>query len=257
MVGWNYCSYYVVAHEGFDIFNPTANSIPDGTTPTTQVDKIINPPLGNTTSLPNFGTIFSLMALNLPIEIIFVFLGEVLLGTALKIDPKRLNIKRLGIMIGSALALTLLISAIYYLMVWPAMHDIAIHNQGTFDDPKTEEVESILQYGGAETFFGKGVDIMLLFFAVILILGVHFLAFKFIQGLNNVTSIITLIFPLIYFPIFWSVLSKEITNEFFMEKTGSHFTFSLVVAAGFILGATLLLIWQLTLIGTPVAEIEQ
>ena len=109
MVGWNYVSFRVVAQGNFDIFNPTTNGIPEITKPTTQVDEIIDPPLANTTSLPGFATVFSLMALNLPIEIIFVFLGEVLMGTALKLDPKRLNIKRLGIMLGSALALTILV----------------------------------------------------------------------------------------------------------------------------------------------------
>ena len=257
VVGWNYVSFRVVAQGEFDIFNPTANSVPVITNPTTQVDQIINPPLGNTTSLPGFTTIFSLMALNLPINIIFVFLGEVLMGTALKLDPKRLNIKRLGIMIGSALALTVLTSLVYYLMVWPALHDLAIHNQATFDDPKTPELEATPQYGGAETFFTKGVDVVLLLFAMIIILGLIFLALKFIQGLTYLTSGTTLIFPLIYFPIFWSSLTKEITNKFFMEKTGTHFTFTLVIAGFFLLGSILLLIWQLTLIGTPVAEIEQ
>ena len=256
MAGWSYVSFRVVAQGNFDLFNnPTTDSIPEVTNPTTQVDEIIDPPLGNTTSLPGFSTLFSLMALNLPVQIIFVFLAEVLMGTALKLDPKRLNIKRLGIMIGSALALTVVVSLVYYLMVWPAVHDLAIHNQATFNDPITEE-QNILQYGGALTFFSKGVDILLLVFAMIFIMGFNFLAFKFIQGLTYLTSGLSIAFPLIYFPIFWSALSKEITEKFFMEKTGSHLTLTLIVSLFFILGSVLLLILQLTLIGTPVAEIE-
>ncbi|MHA1366250.1 MAG: hypothetical protein ACTSXA_08860 [Candidatus Heimdallarchaeota archaeon] len=257
MVGWNYVSFRVVAQGDFNLFdNPaTTNSLPEITNPTTQVDYIVDPPLGNSTSLPGFTTVFSLMALNLPVQIIFVFLAEVLMGTALKLDPKRLNIKRLGIMIGSALALTVVVSLVYYLMVWPAMHDLAIHNQGTFNDPITEE-QNILQYGGAQTFFTKGVDILLLVFAMIFIMGFNFLAFKFIQRLTYLTSALSIAYPLVYFPIFWSALSKEITEKFFMEKTGTHLTFTLIVSLFFILGSVLLLIWQLTLIGTPVAEIE-
>ncbi|MHA1186642.1 MAG: hypothetical protein ACTSSK_07175, partial [Candidatus Heimdallarchaeota archaeon] len=200
MVGWNYVSFRVVAQGDFNLFdNPaTTNSLPEITNPTTQVDYIVDPPLGNSTSLPGFTTVFSLMALNLPVQIIFVFLAEVLMGTALKLDPKRLNIKRLGIMIGSALALTVVVSLVYYLMVWPAMHDLAIHNQGTFNDPITEE-QNILQYGGAQTFFTKGVDILLLVFAMIFIMGFNFLAFKFIQRLTYLTSALSIAYPLVYF----------------------------------------------------------
>ncbi|MHA1244347.1 MAG: hypothetical protein ACTSP7_07200 [Candidatus Heimdallarchaeota archaeon] len=256
MVGWNYVSFRVVAQGDFNLFdNPTTNSLPEITNPTTQVDYIVDPPLGNSTSLPGFTTVFSLMALNLPVQIIFVFLAEVLMGTALKLDPKRLNIKRLGIMIGSALALTVVVSLVYYLMVWPAMHDLAIHNQGTFNDPITEE-QNILQYGGAQTFFTKGVDILLLIFAMIFIMGFNFLAFKFIQRLTYLTSALSIAYPLVYLPIFWSALSKEITEKFFMERTGTHLTFTLIVSLFFILGSVLLLIWQLTLIGTPVAELD-
>ncbi|MHA1124698.1 MAG: hypothetical protein ACTSO7_03620 [Candidatus Heimdallarchaeota archaeon] len=257
LVGWNYMTFRVVAQGEFDIFNPTANNIPEITDPTTQIDDSIPlPPLGNGTTLPNFSTVFSLMALNLPIEIIFVFLGEVLMGTALKLDPKRLNIKRLGIMIGSALALTIFTSLVYYLMVWPAIHDLAIHNQSFLEDPITEEF-TVPFYGDAQPMFSLGVDIVLLSFAMIFILGLHFLALKFIQGLTYLASALSMMFPLIYFPIFWNAISKEIINKFFMETTGEYFTFSLVIAGFFMLGSILLLLWQLTLIGTPVAEIEQ
>ena len=128
LIVYNVGSFYVVAYKGQDIFAPSANNQPLPTPdPSTNIDNVINPPLGNETTLPNATALFTLMVFNLPIEIAIVFLVEMLVGSMFRTEKKRMNFLRLLLLLGSAALLSIGSSTIQYFAVWPAMHDLPIH----------------------------------------------------------------------------------------------------------------------------------
>ncbi|HUU77450.1 MAG TPA: hypothetical protein VMX55_03840 [candidate division Zixibacteria bacterium] len=254
VVIWSISSYYVVANNNFSIFKPTTNSNPDKTNfGTNQVEEVINPPLGNNTNRPAWYAIFTYMVMNLPLEVTLVFSAEIVIGTASKLDPKKLSMQRLGIMFGSASAISVFSGIIQYFLVYPAIHDLPIHNK-TYVDLITEEI--LPQYGGAPTFYSEGVDILLLIVSMILLLGLHFLAFKYIHGMKYVTSGISLAIPLIAYPLIWSGLTKQVTERAFYEKYSSMFILLLIFAVGYILMVFILFIWRLSLIGTAPKKVD-
>ena len=252
----NIGSYYVLAKTDNSYVLFTNENDSAGSELGSNVNEIISPPLGNETTLPKWTTMFSLMALLLPIEIVIVFSAEIILGTSLKLDPKKKNLQRLGIMLGSSAALSVFGGIIHYLLVYPAIHDIPIHKY-TFIIPGTDNQTSP-QYGIAQTFYGLGVDVVLLALSMLLILGLHFLAFKFIQGFNWTSTSVSTGLGLIFFPSIWAILIKQVTEKEFIETTGSLWTIMTIIACGFILFLLLLLLWKLTLVGTaPKMETEQ
>lgn len=254
LVIWSISSYYVVANNNFSVFKPTTDSIPDETNfGTNQVEEVINPPLGNNTNRPGWYAVFSFMVMNLPLEITLVFSAEIIIGSASKMDPKKLNMRRLGLMFGSASAISVFSGIIQYFLIYPAIHDLPIHNK-TYVDLITEEI--LPQYGGAPTFYSEGVDILLLIVSMILLLGFHFLAFKYIQGLKYVTSSISLALPIIAYPLIWSGLTKQVTERAFYEKYSSMFILLLIIAVGYILMVFILFIWRLSLVGTAPKKVE-
>lgn len=257
LLAYNIGSFYVVAYKGVDIFTPSSNSVPppEEATPEVNIDRIIDPPLGNDTTLPNATTFFTLMVFNIPIEITIVFLAEILVGSILKTDRQRMSFLRLLLLLGSALLLSVGSSAVHYTAVWPALHDIPLYSGHTYNQTitlmnGTEVVEIMPQYGGAQAFFSFGVDIILLIVAIIVIVGMHFAAFKWIQKLKYSVSGFSLVIPALYYFIIWNSLARQITVEAFWEKTGNHFNLSLIFGLGFILMVLLILLWNLTLAGT-------
>ncbi|MHA1154823.1 MAG: hypothetical protein ACTSQK_01835, partial [Candidatus Heimdallarchaeota archaeon] len=128
LVVWNVGCYHVIAHRGIDFITPASNSTPGNANLDTNVVGVIDPPLGNATK-PGIGAMFSLMALVLPTEIALVFIAEILLGTAMGLDPKKKSLTRLGIMLGSAGAISVISGIVHYLLVYPAIHDLPIHTK--------------------------------------------------------------------------------------------------------------------------------
>ncbi len=261
LLAYNVGSFYVVAYKGVDIFTPSSKSIPppEEAIPEVDIDRVIDPPLGNTTHLPNATTFFTLMVFNIPIEITIVFLAEILVGSILNADRQRMTFVRLLILLGSALLLSVGTSAIHYTAVWPALHDIPINSGHTYNQTVTltngtQIVVVMPQYGGAQTFFTLGVDIVLLIVAIIVILGLHLVAFKYIQKLKWSITGVSLVIPALYYFVIWNSLARQVTVDLFWKKTGSHFNLSLIFALGFILMVLLILLWNLTLAGTKPEE---
>ena len=100
------------------------------------------------------------------------------------------------------------------------------------------------------TFFSPAVTILIFIAAAIIILGIHFLAFKFIQKLSLVCSGVSLLMPAVYYPIIWSAIARQTREQDLYETTGNQFMFALILAGIFLLGVVLILIWNLTLMGT-------
>lgn len=260
LVVWNVGCYHVVANRGIDFITPALNNAPGDANLDTNVNSVIDPPLGNATR-PGIGAMFSMMALVLPTEITLIFIAEVILGTSIGLDPKKKSLTRFGIMLGSAGAISVISGIVHYLLVYPAIHDIPIHIN-TYLEPGTGiEVEGVEipavylpQYGDAATFNSFGLNIFFLILAAIIIIGIHYPAYRYIQGMNNTSSIVSLALPLIAYPIVWSTLIKQVTVKAFFESTGSIWTFTALIAGGFVLFSLLLLIWKLTLLGTAPKE---
>ena len=259
LVIWSISSIYVVANNDFDNLNITRNSNPGENNLGSNVVGIIEPPLGNNTNLPPWYSVFTYMVMNLPFEITIVFSAELIVGSALKLDQKKLNMKRLGIMLGSSAALSVFMGVIQYFLLYPAIHDLPIHNK-TYIQPGTgtEEIPAVYlpQYGGAPTFYSEGVDYLLLIVAAILILGLHFLAFKYIQNFKYLTAGISLIIPLLVYPLLWNSLTKQVTENKFLEKYESIFFIFLLVSLGYIAIIIILFLWKLSLTGSSPQKAE-
>lgn len=246
---YNIGSYNLIAKQGVDILTPMYNEGQPGETEITpNVDQEIDPPLGNQTSLPRFNTIFTMMAFNFPIELAIVFFAEMVFSSIVRSDRKKMNFLRLLILLGSASALTVVNSLNHYFLIWPAMHDWPIHAGHTYNDTTTLLNEPL--YGEQDTFFSPAVTVLIFIAAAIIILGIHFAAFKFIQKLSITCSGVSLLMPALYYPIIWSVLAKQTRESDLFEKTGNQFMFALVISGIFLLTVILVLIWNLTLVGT-------
>lgn len=243
MFAVNIGSCYIVAFHDFN-----SNNQPSSNTPSIKVSEIIEPPLGNTTGLPSFSTVFTMFLFNLPIEVSILFLGEIIIGNAIGIDKKRFDVIRFLLLLGSAVAITVVNSLVHYLMVWPAMHDLPIHRGLTFEDFDTGE--QIPQYGNAPTNFSKAGAILILIAATIIIIAAHFPAMKYIQGRNWKLAVGTMVLPLIIYPLIWNSLSKQVTANKFFEQTGTIFNLFLVLSGAFVVGYALLFLWRLSLVGT-------
>ncbi len=263
LVVWNVGCSHVVANNGLDFISPTLNNVQGDANLDTNADEVIDPPLGNATK-PGIGAMFSMIALLLPTEITLIFIAEVIFGTSMGLDPKKKSFARFGIMLGSAGAVSVVSGIVNYLLVYPAIHDIPIHRH-TYLKPGTGiEVDDVMvppvnlpQYGSAETFNSFAVNILFLILAAIILLGAHYLALRYIQRTKITASIVSLILPLVIYPIIWSTLIKQVTEKAFFEKTGDIWTFSALLAGGFILFSLLLMLWKLTLLGTsPKEEID-
>ena len=251
LIVWNIGSYHVVAHKGIDFF-----SAGDDSNLGINVIGVIDPPLGNATR-PGIGAMFSMMVLVLPTEITIVCLAEIVISSATGLDPKKKSLTRLGIMLGSASAISVFTGIVNYLLIYPAIHDIPIHTK-TYLEPGTGEdgipAVYIPQYGDAETFYSLGLNVFFLILAIIIIIGLHFVAFRFIQGLKYSATGISCALPVILYPILWSTLINQETVRAFDEMTGSIWTLTLIIGLGFILIILLLLLWKLTLLGTAPKE---
>ena len=246
---YNIGSYNLIAKQGVDILTPMYNEGQPGETEITpNVDQEIDPPLGNQTSLPRFNTIFTMMAFNFPIELAIVFFAEMVFSSIVRSDRKKMNFMRLLILLGSASALTVVNSLNHYFLIWPAMHDWPIHAGHTYNDTTTLLNEPL--YGEQDTFFSPAVTVLIFIAAAIIILGIHFAAFKFIQKLSITCSGVSLLMPALYYPIIWSVLAKQTRESDLFEKTGNQFMFALIISGIFLLTVILVLIWNLTLVGT-------
>ncbi|MHA1121504.1 MAG: hypothetical protein ACTSPC_01665 [Candidatus Heimdallarchaeota archaeon] len=90
----------------------------------------------------------------------------------------------------------------------------------------------------------------------IIILGIHFLAFKFIQKLSLTCSGISLLMPAVYYPVIWSAMARETRAQDLYETTGNQFMFALILSGLFLLAVVLVLIWNLTLVGTQAAVLK-
>jgi len=260
LVVWNVGCYHVIAQRGIDFITPASNSTPGNANLDTNVVGVIDPPLGNATK-PGIGAMFSLMALVLPTEIALVFIAEILLGTSMGLDPKKKSLTRLGIMLGSAGAISVISGIVHYLLVYPAIHDLPIHTKTYLEQRTGVEVEGVFipevwlpQYGDAATFNSLGLDIFFLILAAIIIIGIHYPAYRYIQGMNNTTSIVSLALPLIAYPIVWAMLVNQVTVKAFYETTGTVWTMTALISGGLVLFFTILLIWKLTLMGTAPKE---
>ncbi|NHK31120.1 MAG: hypothetical protein FK730_07190 [Asgard group archaeon] len=243
VVVWNVGCYNLIAVKGVNLFGPSNNPISDD--PSNNIDSIIDPPLGNSTTLPQFTTLFTLMAFNLPMEILIIFLAEIVVGSILRVEKQRMTFLRLLLLLGSALLLTIGNSVIHYVAVWPAMHDWPIHRGLTFNETITYEI--IPQYGGAEVFFSKGVGVLLFLVSMIVIVGMHFPVFKYLLKYKNLQSGISLLVPFLNYFIVWLLLSRQITENLFGERTGKTFYLTIIFSGGFILLTLFLLLWNLTL----------
>ena len=216
----------------------------------TNIDEIINPPLGNQTVYPSYQTFFSILLFIFPIELSVIFLSEFILYNNLeKMTKKRISFLRLLLLIGLAILLSIGVTIVHYLLIYPALHDWPIHQGYTFDDTP--------QYGGAQTFHTKGIDILLFIVAMVLILGIHYPITKYLLKYKFLTSGICLITPGIYYFTIWLMLSKQITPDNFYDKTGIHFWFGVLISGGFLLVVILILLWRLTLIGTQPMPTEK
>ncbi|NHJ33544.1 MAG: hypothetical protein FK732_11855 [Asgard group archaeon] len=119
-----------------------------------------------------------------------------------------------------------------------------------FFNPNSIQANIDLTYTYQYTFFSPAVTILVLIIAMLIILGIHFLAFRFIQQLNIVTSGVSLLMPAIYYTVILSTLARQTKAHEFFEKTGDQFMFALVLSGVFLLTIVLVLIWNLTLMGT-------
>jgi len=247
---YNIGTYSLIAEKGVDILSPMYNEGQPGQTEITpNADQEIDPPLGNQTNLPGFNTIFTMMAFNFPIELTIVFFAEMVFSSIIKSDRKKMNFLRLLILLGSAAALTVVNSVNHYFLVWPAMHDWPIHAGHTYNDTSTYELKPL--YGEQQdTFFSPAVTILIFIAAAIIILGMHFLAFKYIQKLSFLCSGVSLLMPALYYPIIWGALASQTRHIDLYEKTGNQFMLALIISGGFLLTIVLMLIWNLTLVGT-------
>jgi hypothetical protein len=252
VVVWNVGCYNLIAVKGVNLFGPS-NPISDD--PSNNIDSIIDPPLGNSTSLPQFSTLFTLMAFNLPMEILIIFLAEIVVGSILRVEKQRMTFLRLLLLLGSALLLTIGNSVIHYVAVWPAMHDWPINRGLTFNQTITYEI--IPQYGGAETFFSKGVGVLLFLVSMIVIVGMHFPVFKYLLKFKYLQAGVSLLIPFLNYLIVWILLSRQITEELFGERTGKTFYLTLIFSGGFILITIFLLLWNLTLASRLQKEVDK
>ena len=253
---YNIGSYDLIANQGVDILTPMYNAgPPDETEVNPNADQEIDPPLGNQTNLPKVNTIFTMMVFNFPIELAIVFFAEMVFSSIIKTDRKKLNFLRLLILLGSASALTVVNSLNHYFLIWPAMHDWPIHAGHTYNDTTTLLNEPL--YGeNQDTFFSPAVTILIFITAAIIILGIHFLAFKFIQKLSITCSGVSLLMPAIYYPVIWNAMARQTRQQDLFEKTGNQFMFALIVSGIFLLTVILVLIWNLTLVGTQAAVMK-
>jgi len=119
-----------------------------------------------------------------------------------------------------------------------------------FFNPNSLQANLDLTYTYQYTFFSPAVTILIFIAAAIIILGIHFLAFKFIQKLSLVCSGVSLLMPAVYYPIIWSAIARQTREQDLYETTGNQFMFALILAGIFLLGVVLILIWNLTLMGT-------
>ena len=183
-----------------------------------------------------------------PLEISICFIGEFVFANAIGLDPKQHNIKRFLLVMGTAIAISIITSLVHWTLVWPAIHDLPIHRGYMEYDPSAGE--EVLLYGDAEPIFSRGLDIFFLFLAAIIIIGVHFPAIRFIQNSNWKVAVGTMALPTIFYPIIWSILARQRTEGLYMEKTGQIFNITLLLALAFVVGILLIFIWRLTLMGT-------
>ncbi len=252
---YNIGTYDLIANQGVDILTPMYNEGQPGETEITpNLDQEIDPPLGNQTSLPRFNTIFTMTVFNFPIELAIVFFAEMVFSSIVKFDRKKMNFLRLLILLGSASALTVVNSLNHYFLIWPALHDWPIHAGHTYNDTTTQLLEPL--YGEQDTFFSPAVTILIFIAAAIIILGIHFLAFKFIQKLSIICSGVSLLMPAVYYPIIWSAMARQTREQDLYETTGNQFMFALILSGLFLLTIILVLIWNLTLVGTQAAVMK-
>ena len=235
LIVWNIGSFQLAAQKTETSLTPSKNGVPGDGLGTPGVQQI-QPPLGNVTNLPNATTYLNMFIFNLPIELTVVFLGEFFIGALVKTDKKRSTFLRLLQTLGVGTLLSVFSGLVNYLIVWPAMHDMPIH----YPDPSFE-------YVPAETFFTPAVDVVMYFVAIIIILALHFLAFKFLLGYKYSSSGIGIIMPALYYFIVWRSLTKQKIPQAFWDKSQQHFYLALIFAGGFILINVLILIWNLSL----------
>ncbi len=119
-----------------------------------------------------------------------------------------------------------------------------------FFNPNSLQANLSVTYTYQYTFFSPAITILVLIFAAIIILGIHFAAFKFIQKLSLTCSGISLLMPAVYYPVIWSAMARETRAQDLYETTGNQFMFALIVSGLFLLTIILVLIWNLTLVGT-------
>ncbi|TET29249.1 MAG: hypothetical protein E3J70_07500 [Candidatus Heimdallarchaeota archaeon] len=119
-----------------------------------------------------------------------------------------------------------------------------------FFNPNSLQANLDLTYTYQYVFFSPAVTILIFIAAAIIILGIHFAAFKFIQKLSITCSGVSLLMPALYYPIIWSALAQQTRNSDLLEKTGNQFMFALIISGIFLLTIILVLIWNLTLVGT-------
>jgi hypothetical protein len=128
------------------------------------------------------------------------------------------------------------------------MHDWPINQGYTFNDTQAAPGGVLIpQYGGAETFFSKGVDFLLFLIAAIVILGMHFPVFKYLLKMSWLQTGLSLGITGIYYFIIWFTLARQITVGDFWERTGKHYYLSLIFACAFVIGTLVLLLWNYTL----------
>jgi len=252
---YNVGTYNLVAKKGIDILSPMYNEGPPGQTDIT-TDQEIDPPLGNQTVLPGFNAIFTMMVFNFPIELTIVFFAEMVFTSLVREDRKKMNFLRLLLLLGSAAALTVVNSINHYFLIWPAMHDWPIHAEHTYNDTSVNPAGELKPLYGEnqDTFFSPAVTILIFIAAALIILGTHFLAFKYIQRLSYLNSGVSLIMPAIYYPIIWNTLARQTRELDFYEKTGNQFMFALIISGVMLLSIILILLWNLTLVGTQPAR---
>ncbi|NPE08933.1 MAG: hypothetical protein GNW80_11685 [Asgard group archaeon] len=254
---YNIGTYNLIAEQGVDILTPMYNEAQPGETEITPIlNQEIDPPLGNQTSLPKFNTVFTMMVFNFPIELAIVFFAEMVFSSIVKSDRKKMNFLRLLILLGSASALTVVNSLNHYFLIWPAIHDWPIHAGHTYNDTSITPSELKPLYGEQDTFFSPAVTILIFIAAAIIILGTHFAAFKFIQKLSLTCSGVSLLMPALYYPIIWNSLARQTRAQDLLEKTGNQFMFALIFSGLFLLTIVLILIWNLTLVGTKAATMK-
>ncbi|MEA2070354.1 MAG: hypothetical protein U9O98_03595 [Asgard group archaeon] len=201
------------------------------------------PPL-ESKGLSDFLVVFSLIGLTLPAELSIVFLAEVVIGSAMNLDRKDMNFMRLLRVIGIGALLSIITAIMFYLVVYPAIHDLHAYTKPDTIVYETE-LEPNFTFGGAVT---------LLFFGLLFINSYHFIAFHLLQNLNLKASAFALVIPIIAYPVFWNGLVKQYTIDDFGEKTGSFFTGMLIISTAFILVYFFVLMWRLSLIGTAAEE---